>query len=241
MVQKLKESGKKLGSVLAVCDVSGSMIGLPMQVSVSLGLLTATLAEEPFHNLVCTFSDEPELFRIPEGDLKEKMNHIERMKYGLSTNFEAVLDLILQRAIKFQVPSEKLMKRIIVFTDMQFNCCSQGNSSTHEKSKREFEKHGYEIPQIVYWNLSTYSSAPATKNDDNVLFISGFSGNLLRLLMDGEEDLMSAMADEKAVKETKCENNEVIDKVKVVDTEKSIELLYKAISDPVFEKVVIVD
>jgi hypothetical protein len=65
-VSDLKNSGS-LDNCLAVSDVSGSMDGIPMMVSISMGLLTASLCSPPFQNVICTFSEKPEFFVVPEG------------------------------------------------------------------------------------------------------------------------------------------------------------------------------
>ena len=57
LVQDTQASGK-LPSALAVCDVSGSMYGEPMEVAVALSLLLCDVADEPWRNKICTFSRE---------------------------------------------------------------------------------------------------------------------------------------------------------------------------------------
>lgn len=46
---------------LAICDVSGSMDGTPMDASVALGLLISELSEEPWKGKLITFSHDPQL------------------------------------------------------------------------------------------------------------------------------------------------------------------------------------
>lgn len=47
MFEDLSEKGK-LTNCIAICDVSGSMSGTPMEVSVALGLLVSELSEKPW-------------------------------------------------------------------------------------------------------------------------------------------------------------------------------------------------
>ncbi|KAM0851189.1 hypothetical protein ACQ4PT_052587 [Festuca glaucescens] len=54
----------KLNNCLAVCDVSGSMTGLPMDVCVALGLLLSDLCDEPWRHRVITFSERPQLHHV---------------------------------------------------------------------------------------------------------------------------------------------------------------------------------
>ncbi|KAK6252822.1 hypothetical protein QUC31_014542 [Theobroma cacao] len=46
---------------MAVCDVSGSMSGISMEVSVALGVLVSELSEEPWKGKLITFSKNPKL------------------------------------------------------------------------------------------------------------------------------------------------------------------------------------
>ncbi|MFQ6646135.1 hypothetical protein Gotur_019000, partial [Gossypium turneri] len=50
---------RKLTNCIAVCDVSGSMFGIPMDVAVALELLVSELSEEPWKGKVVTFSANP--------------------------------------------------------------------------------------------------------------------------------------------------------------------------------------
>jgi len=65
LVDSVRDAGK-IESCLAVCDVSGSMEGKPMDVAVSLSLLLAEIAEEPWRGLICTFSATPQLVRVKD-------------------------------------------------------------------------------------------------------------------------------------------------------------------------------
>ena len=63
MVDDLLQKGK-LKNCLAICDVSGSMRGEPMEVSVALGVLVSELSEEPWKGKFITFSKNPKLYLI---------------------------------------------------------------------------------------------------------------------------------------------------------------------------------
>jgi len=59
-----------------------------------------------------------------------------------------------------------------------FGCCSAS-----------FVTAGYQVPQIVFWNVRNVSSKefPASNNDINVAMVSGFSPSVLKLLMEEGE------------------------------------------------------
>ena len=81
MVSDMLSKGK-MKNCLAVCDVSGSMGGVPMEVSVALGLLVSELSEEPWKGKVITFSEYPQLHLIEGDGLWEKTEFIRRMEWG---------------------------------------------------------------------------------------------------------------------------------------------------------------
>ncbi|WJX62804.1 hypothetical protein P8452_47762 [Trifolium repens] len=77
IVDDLLKKGK-MRNCLAVCDVSGSMEGIPMEVSVALGLLVSELSDEPWKGKVITFSEEPQLLVIQGDNLKSKTHGLGR-------------------------------------------------------------------------------------------------------------------------------------------------------------------
>lgn len=63
MVDDTAKKGK-LTNCMAICDVSGSMSGIPMEVSVALGLLISELSEEPWKGQLITYSANPQLHMV---------------------------------------------------------------------------------------------------------------------------------------------------------------------------------
>lgn len=86
-VDKLKRSGL-FESALAICDVSGSMSGIPMTVAIALSLLTAALSKPPFNSVICTFSHSPSLQKIDQATLQEKVSFVQSMEWGMNTNLQ---------------------------------------------------------------------------------------------------------------------------------------------------------
>ncbi|KAE8787236.1 hypothetical protein D1007_38852 [Hordeum vulgare] len=66
-------------TAFAVCDVSDSMSGLPMDACVSLGLLLSELCDEPWRHRVITFSMRPQLHHVAGDTLWDKAQFIQRM------------------------------------------------------------------------------------------------------------------------------------------------------------------
>ncbi|CAA6654891.1 unnamed protein product [Spirodela intermedia] len=177
MVKDLSDKGK-LRDCLAVCDVSGSMAGTPMEVCIALGMLISELSEEPWSGKVITFSHEPELHRIKGTTLREKMMFMENMDFCLNIDFQRVFDQILM-----------MIKRLFVFSDMEFDEASENSWKTdYEAIQRKFGEHGYgsSVPEILFWNLKSSRSVQVMGDQKRVALISGFSKNFLKVFLEGD-------------------------------------------------------
>ena len=88
LVAEVKASGT-LGRCLAVCDVSGSMYGTPMDVAVALSLLVSEVTEEPWRDKICTFSRNPRFVTIPSDakSLRSRVSFTMDLDWGMNTDF----------------------------------------------------------------------------------------------------------------------------------------------------------
>ncbi|RLN11592.1 hypothetical protein C2845_PM09G20190 [Panicum miliaceum] len=189
MVSDLRALGK-LSNCITICDVSGSMYGLPMDVCVALGLLISELSDEPWRHRLITFSERPEMHLITGKSLGEKASFIRHMHWDMNTNFQAVFDKLLSVAVAGKLPSERMVKKVFVFSDMEFDQASSNPWETdYEAITRKFTEAGYgeAIPEIVFWNLRDSRSVPVTSEQKGVALVSGYSKNTIKLFLDGEE------------------------------------------------------
>ncbi|KAK2375484.1 hypothetical protein QL285_076373 [Trifolium repens] len=201
MVDDLLKKGK-MRNCLAVCDVSGSMSGIPMEVSVALGLLVSELNDEPWKGKVITFSAEPQLHLIQGDDLKSKTEFVRNMDWGMNTDFQKVFDRILDVAVNGNLKEEQMIKRIFVFSDMEFDEASANSWETdYHAITRKYREKGYgsAVPQIVFWNLRDSRATPVPATQKGVALISGYSKNLLTLFLDNEGDISPVVAMEAAI------------------------------------------
>ncbi|XP_031110671.1 flagellar attachment zone protein 1-like [Ipomoea triloba] len=120
MVDDLANKGK-LSNCIAICDVSGSMSGIPMDVSVALGILVSELSEEPWKGNLITFSADPQLHKIKGETLLEKTAFVKTMDWGMNTNFQKAFDRILEIAVEGKLSQEQMIRRVFVFSDMEFD------------------------------------------------------------------------------------------------------------------------
>ena len=188
-------------NALAVVDTSGSMYGydhaLPAAVALSLGMYFAERNTGIFHDHFITFSSRPQLIEIKGKTFTEKLAYLCTFSEVSDTNVEAVFDLILDAAVRNDVPQEELPETLYLISDMEFNACARNASLSHfANAKRRFEAHGYELPQIVFWNVaSRNSNQPVTKNEQGVALVSGCTPRLFSLVASGDLSPYAVMMD----------------------------------------------
>jgi len=83
----------------------------------------AQLAKPPFANIFVTFSSDPELVTIQEGaGLAANANAMVGSQWGGNTDLHAMfVRLLLPLAVKHRVPREDMVRRLFVFSNMQFD------------------------------------------------------------------------------------------------------------------------
>lgn len=190
IVEKVRESGT-FQKVTAVVDVSGSMHGIPMEVAIALGIMVATLTKGEFANRLITFSESPQWHIVRGETLKNKVSSLKGMEWGMNTNFLKVFQLILNIAVEKQLRQTDLPDTLFVFSDMQFDLASGSldAKTTWQAILTMFQEAGYTPPGIIFWNLRGNTvTFPAFSDEEGVkAMLSGFSADLLRLFLDGED------------------------------------------------------
>ena len=179
-------------NALAVVDTSGSMYyynnALPAAVALSLGLYFGERNTGIFHNHFIEFSSRPQLIEIKGKTFIERLEYLCTFNEVADTNVEAVFNLILDAAVRNNVPQEELPETLYLISDMEFNSCVRNAAlSNFENAKRRFAKHGYKLPQLVFWNVaSRNSNQPVKKNEQGVALVSGCSPRLFSMVASGE-------------------------------------------------------
>lgn len=164
-------------NAIAVCDVSGSMDGTPMEVAIALGLLCLC------NNRLITFSEIPELHFVPDGSLHSQVQNVKNMIWGSNTNFEGVMNLVLGLSTNIE--------RVYVFSDMQFD---QAMGYTNmELMKKKFIQANMKMPQIVFWNLRGSTKDYPAICTENVVMLSGYSPSLLNSITSTDINPLNVM------------------------------------------------
>lgn len=177
--------------ILPVVDVSGSMAGLPMEISVALGLYFSERLEGLFKDCVITFETEPQFIKFDgSANIQERARAMRQAPWGGSTDFVAVFQLLLGIAVKNNIPAEQLPTKLLCVSDMQFNqSTNQGLwETTVDTLKEMYKTAGYEFPQLVFWNASSSDTGnvPVTFNESGVALVSGASPSIVKVVIGGE-------------------------------------------------------
>ncbi|PPQ64178.1 hypothetical protein CVT24_008553 [Panaeolus cyanescens] len=251
LVNNLCEAGK-LDNCLAVCDVSGSMGSLgyydkrsvqPILPAVALSLIIASVAKPPFNGGFITFSSNPQFVQVDlTKSLGDQVRFMESSNWGMNTDFQAVfLKLLLPLAKANNLKQEDMIKRLFVFTDMQFDAALTDDAdwnTNYDVIEKAYKEAGYEVPQMVFWDLAmsgTTRTVEVMSNRKGVAMMNGFSPAMLKVFM-GDE-----------VEESEWENVNDDGDTSMTVIEKSVEdftpqkVMEKALMKESFDGLVVVD
>ena len=197
--------------ILPVVDVSGSMCvevgGNPnlscMDVAISLGMYISERNEGNFKDAFITFSNNPQLQYLT-GSLRDRLYQLRRADWGMSTDLEAVFNLILNQAKINNVPKDNMPTKILILSDMQFNQATRRDEfSAQSMIEAMYEEMGYTKPDIIYWNLNAKGgNFPVEFDKNGTALVSGFSPSILKSILGGkgmtpESILMDTVNDER--------------------------------------------
>ena len=178
-------------NAIAVIDTSGSMYWdakpMPAAVALSLGLYFAEHNTGLYKNHFIEFSARPQLIEIKGDTFADRLRYVASFNEVANTNLEAVFDLILNSAVKNNVSASELPAKLIIISDMEFDrCVSNAGSTNFKNAKAKFEAHGYNLPDIVFWNVASRNrQQPVTKNEQGVALVSGCTPRLFEMVASG--------------------------------------------------------
>ena len=178
-------------NALAVIDTSGSMYWAtrpkPASVALSLGLYFAERNKGAFAGHFIEFSDEPQLIEIKGETFVDRLMYLSTFNRVANTNLQGMFDLVLDTAVKHNVPASELPSKLIIISDMEFDFCVEDSNATNfEMAKRKFEAAGYKLPDIVFWNVDARNTQqPVTMNEQGVVLVSGCTPRLFSMVAGG--------------------------------------------------------
>ncbi|KAI3961762.1 hypothetical protein MKW92_034850 [Papaver armeniacum] len=230
MVQDLLKISK-LKDSLAIWG--GPASGRAKNVSMALSLLVSEMGQGPWKGKLMTFRRVATLKKIEGDDLSWKKSFvIEDCHMDIATDFQRVFDVILQVAVDGKLKEDEMIKRLYVFTEMEFKYASHkvikyrlgddgevlervnGDWETdYREIEKKFRERGFSnVPEIVFWNLEHPVTTVVKGGYTGVTLVSGFSYELLKLFVEGDIDDINPVAlMEKAI------SGKEYDKLVVVD------------------------
>ena len=142
-------------NVLVMADTSGSMYGRPMFSAIGLAIYFAQRNTGAYHNLWMNFSSECHFFKLKGETLAQQLASINMDDWGMSTNLKRAFESVLNLAVKEHVPAEEMPKSIVVISDMEIDAADSRDWSFYDLMVEKFHNAGYEIPNIVFWNVNS--------------------------------------------------------------------------------------
>ena len=203
-------------NILVMADTSGSMTwddNIPLANSIGLAIYTAERNHGYFHDYFLTFSDEPRLQKVQGSNIYNKVENIDSIV--ANTDIDKAFKLILEAGVEQDLPQSEMPSHIIIISDMEFDagCYCTGKytydsetiplwpddpynyiskpreAKTNLSGWRDaFKDEGYTLPKVIFWNVATRTHGlPATKYDNDIAMVSGFSPFILENILEPEK------------------------------------------------------
>lgn len=200
------------GSGSMTCNVGGNTRVTALEVANALAIYFAERSSGEFKDKYITFSENPQLVDFSKAKtLREKLQIALRHNEVANTNIEAVFELILATAVKNHMSQDELPKNILIVSDMEFDSCATTNAvvnsgwySRHSRPTttlfdaivQKYAAHGYQIPRLVFWNVNSRTGTiPVKENELGVALVSGFSVNIVNMVMSDKLDPYECLLD----------------------------------------------
>jgi hypothetical protein len=192
-----------LGDMIAMVDTSGSMSGDPLNAAIALGIRVAEKSK--LGKRVLTFSSSPKWVSLErQNDFTSMVQTLQHAEWGMSTNFDAALNMILDAIVEAKMEPEDVEGlTLAIFSDMQMDAADRTSGDTnvlYDRIRSKYAEAGlrvkgkpYKPPHILFWNLRSTSGFPALSSQQNASMMSGFSAAMLNLFCEqGVESLQAA-------------------------------------------------
>ncbi len=192
-----------ISDTLVVADGSGSMTvevsgnTSALDVSTALAIYTSEHNSGVYKDAYITFSNTPQFVDLSNAKtLKEKLEISATHHEVSNTNIEAVFDLILNVAVENNVPADEMIKNVLIISDMEFDRAQRSyrnhtslSPALFEDIKTRYGDNDYRLPKLIFWNVNSRTKTiPLTENEMGVTLVSGFSQNVLKMVMSNKYD-----------------------------------------------------
>lgn len=174
-------------NAIVVADMSGSMSwnsnGRPLDTAIGLALYFAERNTGPYHGLWMSFSADSKVQTVKGETLAQHMASMDTQHWGQNTNLEAAFLHILNIAVANSVPQDEMVKSIIIISDMEIDE-AVGRWSFYDEMAQRFRHQGYQIPNVVFWNVESRNDTFHVDHDrKGVQLCSGQATSTFKALM----------------------------------------------------------
>jgi len=197
-------------SILPMIDTSGSMhMGNVAHVAFGLGMYLAEKSTGPFKDCFLTFSENSSLQKLT-GSITSRYRQVNTTGWGGTTNIASAFNTILDMAVRNEVEAKDMPDMLLILSDMQFDQCVDlgtgpkiweaynnffsveratlpKNPKAMEMIRIKYERSGYNVPKIVFWNIADRGeNIPVKFNENGVALVSGWSPSIMRSVLKAE-------------------------------------------------------
>ena len=104
---------------------------------------------------------------------------------GYNTNLDRAFERILRTAIDAGATAEDMPRALVVISDMEIDRYYRRPNELDfvDKWRNRFTEAGYEMPQLVFWNVAARQNTYISSAKSGVKFLSGSSASVFRDLV----------------------------------------------------------
>ena len=129
-----------------------------------------------------------------KGSVCQRFQQLWQAHWEQNTDLNKVFELILRTAVEWKVAKEDLPNSIIIISDMEFDEALNGgyrstrNVTNYEGAKQLFNRYGYELPNIIFWNVNwREGNNPVSYDTQGTALVSGASPAIVKNLLSGKD------------------------------------------------------
>ena len=189
------------GSGSMTCNVGGNTSVTALDVANALAIYFSERSSGEFKNKYITFSERPQLVDFSNAKtLHDKIQIALQHDEIANTNIQAVFNLILRTAVNNKMSQSEMPKNILIISDMEFDSATgyrnKPNETLFATIAKEYEAQGYKLPKLVFWNVNSRTGTiPVKENELGVALVSGFSVNVVNMVMSNKLDPYECLLD----------------------------------------------
>ena len=173
-------------NILPIIDVSGSMTcPVPgtsvsaLDISIGLGLYFSEHNHGEYKDIWINFSERPKVQKLSGSSLYARISNMDTRDWSMSTNIQAVFDLIIKTSRNTPANCPKVL---LIISDMEFDDCGS-DTTNYELAKQKFSAAGMEVPLIIFWRVNVaVAQQPVTMHDTGTMLINGYSPAIMKLI-----------------------------------------------------------